>query len=49
MKGKAALAFGLAGSVAVLALIALVYNGVGDDNKVCAQLCVVLSYYIGGT
>jgi hypothetical protein len=39
LKGKAALAFGLAGSVAVLALIALVYHGVGDNDKVLAQSC----------
>ncbi len=42
MKGKAALAFGLAGSVAVLALIAVVYHGVGDNDKASAHMCFVL-------
>ena len=42
MKGKAALAFGLAGSVAVLALIAIVFQGVGDNDKASADMYFVL-------
>jgi hypothetical protein len=38
MKGKAALAFGLAGSVAVLALIAVVYHG--ENDKASAHMCL---------
>jgi len=49
MKGKAALVFGLVGSVAVLALIAVVYNGVGDDGKSTARALLGDGTNNGGT